>query len=44
MSKVYEYYKERGEICGRCDDIMPEWSFLCPVCFCQETEEIKEKE
>ncbi len=42
MSKVYEYYKERGEICNSCDDIIPEWSFICPVCFCRETEEIKE--
>ena len=44
MSKVYEYHKERGEICRKCDDIIPEWSFICPVCFCQETEENKGEE
>ncbi len=37
MSKDYEYYKSNGEICKSCDGLIPEWSFLCPVCFCKET-------
>ena len=36
MSKVYEYYESRHEICKECDSQIPEWSFVCPVCFCKE--------
>ena len=25
--------------CKKCNDIIPEWSFICPVCFCNEFEE-----
>ena len=35
MSKVYEYFESRNEICKSCDDVIPEWSFICPVCFCK---------
>ena len=36
MSKVYEYYESMDELCKACDDVIPEWSFVCPVCFCKE--------
>ena len=26
--------------CKQCDESIPEWSFICPVCFCKYTDYI----
>ena len=39
MSKVHDYYESRHELCKSCDRIIPDWSFLCPICFCEETKD-----
>ena len=39
MSKVYEYYESRHEICGECGEQVPEWSFISCVCCCNEEDE-----
>ena len=37
MIKIDDDYRIKDELCGSCDCIIPDWSFVCPVCFCKET-------
>ena len=30
--------------CKQCDKPIPEWSFICPVCFCKETDKMELEE